>query len=97
MSTTFAAMERCRASLGDLIEAAAAEIEAERQEQARQAAAAIEYANSAANISAAYHQGREDERRRILALIEHQQHALVRSGINSLSLAALRRSIAEAE
>lgn len=92
-----AALERIRSNLAQLIDAAAAEIQAEQQAQAAQAAEAIEYANSAANISAAYLQGREDERRRVLALLEAQREALGRGGANSLSLAILSRSILEAE
>jgi hypothetical protein len=97
MSTAIATLERTRASINELIEAAAAEVEADRLEREQQTAQAIEYANSAANISAAYLQGREDERRRVLALLEAQREALGRGGVNAVSLATLSRSILEAE
>jgi hypothetical protein len=97
MSTAIETLELTRASINELIEAAAAEVERDRLERERQSAQAIEYANSAANISAAYLQGREDERRRVLALLEAQREALGRGGVNSLSLATLSRSILEAE
>jgi hypothetical protein len=97
MSTAIATLERTRASINELIEAAAAEVERDRVEREQQSAQAIEYANSAANISAAYLQGREDERRRVLALLEAQREALGRGGVNAVSLATLSRSILEAE
>jgi hypothetical protein len=53
MSTAITTLERTRASINDLIEQAAAEVEADRLEREQQSAQAIEYANSAANISAA--------------------------------------------
>ena len=90
-------LERIRASVCDLIEQAAAELERERLECDRQAAAAIEHATSTAATAAAYQQGREDERRRIQLLLQHQQQALGRGGINAISLATLSRSILEAE
>jgi len=97
MSTAIATLERTRASINDLIEQAAAEVEADRLEREKQSAQAIEYANSAANISAAYFQGREDERRRVLALLEVQRETLGRGGFNAISLATLSRLILEAE
>jgi hypothetical protein len=59
VSTAIATLERTRASINELIEAAAAEVEADRLERERQSAQAIEHANSAANTAAAYLQGRE--------------------------------------
>jgi len=93
VSTAIATLERTRADVCALIEAAAAEVEADRLERERQSAQAIEYANSAANISAAYLQGREDERRRLLALLEAQREALGRGGVNAISLATLKRVV----
>jgi len=86
-------LERVRASVCDLIEQAAADLERERIEHDRQAAAAIEHATSSAATAAAYQQGRDDERRRIQALLQHQQQALSRGGINAISLATLSRVI----
>jgi hypothetical protein len=97
MSTTFAAMERLRGGLNDLIATAAAEVERERQQAAAEAALAIEHASSAAAMSGAYQQGREDERRRILALLGLQRETLGRAGLNAISLATLARMIQEAE
>jgi len=93
VSTAIAALERTRASINELIKAAAAEVEADRLERERQAAQAIEHANSAANTAAAYQQGREDERRRVLALLEAQREALGRGGVNAISLATLKRAL----
>ena len=64
-----------------------------RLERERQAAQAIEHANSAANTAAAYQQGRENERRRVLALLEAQREALGRGGVNAISLATLKRAL----
>ena len=88
-------LERIRASVCDLIEQAAAELERERLECDRHTAAAIEHATSAAATAAAYQQGRDDERRRIQALLQHQRETLGRGGINAISLATLSRVIEE--
>jgi len=93
VSTAIATLERTRASINDLIEAAAAEVEADRLERERQAAEAIEYAASGANTAAAYQQGRRDERTRLLALLEAQREALGRGGVNAISLATLKRAL----
>jgi hypothetical protein len=79
--------------LQELIEAAAAEAEAQRLE----AAEAIEAASGTPALKAAYEQGRRDERARVLALLAHQQETLGRAGLNSISLATLSRSISEVE
>lgn len=97
MSTVFDTLERTRSSIAALIEAAAAEVAAEQKLRDRQAAAAIEYAHSQANVGAAYLQGREDERRRILGLLEAQRETLGRGGVNAISLATLARAVREAE
>ena len=86
---TLATLERMQA----LLEAAAAEAEAQRLE----AAEAIEAASGAPAIKAAYDQGRRDERARVLALLAHQQETLGRAGLNAISLATLSRSISEVE
>jgi hypothetical protein len=82
---TLATLERMQA----LIETAAAEAEAQRLE----AAEAIEAASGAPAIAAAYDQGRRDERRRVLALLEAQREALGKAGLNAISLATLSRSL----
>jgi hypothetical protein len=97
MRAVFDTLERTKTSIAALVEAAAAEVAAEQKLRDRQAAAAIEYANSAANVSASYLQGREDERRRVLALLEAQREALGRGGVNAISLHTLSRAIQEAE
>jgi hypothetical protein len=83
-----AALQRLHDALAPLIAAAIAEVEADRQA----AAEAIQAAHCAAP-SALYAQGRADQRRDILALLEAQQEALGGAGLNSLSLATLRHSI----
>jgi ABC-type nitrate/sulfonate/bicarbonate transport system substrate-binding protein len=75
--------------LQKLIETAAAEAEAQRE----QAAEAILAASGAPAIAAAYEQGRRDERGRLRALLEAQQEMLGKAGLNSISLATLSRSI----
>ena len=69
------------------------EIQAERDAEAAQAAAAIEAASGTAAIAAAYEQGRCDERRRVLALIDTQRSHLARGGVNAISLATLAQLI----
>lgn len=91
MSTT--ALERIRANLATLIDAAAAEIQAERDAEAAQAAAAIEAATSTAAVAAAYQQGRRDERRRVLALLETQRNYLARGGVNAISLQTMAQLV----
>jgi hypothetical protein len=73
--------------LQELIETAAAEAEAQRQETAE----AILAASGAPAIAAAYEQGRRDERGRLRALLEAQQEMLGKAGLNSVSLATLSR------
>lgn len=90
---TTAVLERIRANLAGLIDQAAAEIQAERDAEAAQAAAAIEAASSSTAIAAAYEQGREDERRRVLALLEAQRSYLARGGINAISLATVAQLV----
>ena len=92
---TTAALERLRIALEPLIEAAAAEVEAERHAQASQAAAAMEAATGTAAIAAAYEQGRRDERMRVLAIVEQQRADLGRGGVNAISLATLNRAIGD--
>ena len=75
--------------LQELIETAAAEAEAQRQETAE----ALVAASGAPAIAAAYEQGRRDERGRLRALLEAQQEALGKAGLNSISLATLSRSL----
>ena len=75
--------------LQKLIETAAAEAEAQRE----QAAEAILAASGAPAIAAAYEQGRRDERGRLRALLEAQKEMLGKAGLNSISLATLSRSI----
>jgi len=92
MSTAFAALERTRASLQDLIAAAAAEVEAEQGRQAADAAQAVEEAAAAA-YDAGQRAGRaigaQQMRERILAVLSLQLDALISSGVNSMRLDAL--------
>ena len=90
---TIKPLEQIRAGMANLIEQAAADLERERIERDRQVAAAIEQATGSAATAAAYQQGRHDERRRIQTLLQHQRQALVRGGINAISLATLSRVI----
>jgi hypothetical protein len=86
---TESTLERIRHDLQRLIETAAAEVELTQQETA----AALEAASGAPAIAAAYDQGRQDERARVLALLAHQQEMLGRAGLNAISLATLRRAL----
>lgn len=86
-------MERLRQQLAEIIETAAAEAEAQRLAEQHQAAAAIEQATSNAAIKAAYNQGRHDEQRRALALIQEQRALLSRGGVNAISLQTLEKRL----
>lgn len=58
-------------------------------------AAQAESLSQEATVAAAYGQGRHDERRRVLLLIEHQLDQLQRAGMNPISLRTLARTIRE--
>lgn len=89
-------MERLRVQLAQIIETAATEAEAQRLAEQRLAAEAIEHATSSAAIKAAYEQGRHDEQRRALALIQEQRAMLSRGGVNAISLQTLAKLLQEA-
>lgn len=89
-------MERLRVQLAQIIETAAAEAEAQRHADQRLAAEAIEQATSSSAIKAAYNQGRHDEQRRALALIQEQRAMLSRGGVNAISLQTLEKRLQEA-
>ena len=106
---TTAALERLRATLEPLIEAAAAEVAAEREQLERDAAQAVEDATTAAGIHAAYLQGRADgiaeerrhrgdaideERRALLALIEEARSRWARGGVVNMALRQLGEAVA---
>lgn len=90
-------LERIRIQLNDLIESAAADIEAQRNRDAAAAAAAIEAASSTAAISAAYNQGRRDQTMAILALIHDQRSTLAKGGVNAISLDTLMTRIKDSQ
>lgn len=89
-------LERLRQQLAELIESAALEARAEAEEREAATARAMEWATSSAPTAAAYSQGRYDREREIIALLEEQQEQLGRAGLNSVSLASLKRRITEA-
>ena len=92
MSTTFETMERTRASLSDLIAAAAAEVEAQQFPAAQQAAEACEQAAAAAydsGVRAGHAMGAQQMRERILAVLSLQRDALAASGVSAMRLDAL--------
>ncbi len=73
-------------------------IEVVRTLEARQAdldalearlAVTMEQLSQEAAVTAAYEQGRADERRRVLALLQEQREWLGRGGVNSISLEVL--------
>jgi hypothetical protein len=63
----------------------------------RELAAAAEALSQDAAVQAAFRQGQQHERYRIVLLIDHQLALLQRSGTNALVLAALRRQVLEVE
>ena len=75
------------------IEAAAWADSMEAREQ--DLAAAAEQLSQDAAVRAAFKQGIQHERGRVLALLDHQQGLLKRGGINALVLDALRRQVQE--
>lgn len=66
-------------------------------ERERQLALAAEQLSQDAAVQAAYQQGIEQERWRVLTLISIQQGQLLRGGTNALVLDALRRQVREVE
>lgn len=67
------------------------------EQREREVAAAAEALSQDAAVQAAFRQGAEHERGRVLALITAQQDQLARGGINALILTALRRQVLEAD
>jgi hypothetical protein len=65
-------------------------------ERERELALAAEQLSQDAAVQAAYQQGIEQERWRVLTLISIQQNQLSRGGTNALVLDALRRQVREA-
>jgi hypothetical protein len=63
----------------------------------RQLALAAEQLSQDAAVQAAYQQGIEQERWRVLTLISIQQNQLSRGGTNALGLDALRRQVREVQ
>jgi hypothetical protein len=63
----------------------------------RELAAAAEALSQDAAVQAAFRQGQQHERDRIVLLIDHQLALLHRSGTNALVLGALRRQVLEVE
>ena len=107
MSATIGNM---RAKLNELIEQAAADAQAERDQLERDAAQAVEQATTASgNLHAAYLQGREDgmaqaqlfnaaaiadERRAFLALIEEARGRWSGGGVVNMALRQLGETVA---
>lgn len=60
-------------------------------------AAAAEALSQDTAVQAAFHDGIEHERRRVLQLVELQRDTLTRAGISHLTLTALQRLVAEPE
>lgn len=75
----------------DLLRVALADLESRERALAHAAEA---YTESAA-VQAAYELGVDQERLRILSLIELQRNTLTASGVSSLNLTALRRMVNE--
>ena len=88
-------LERLRQQLNELIEEAALEVRAEAEARDHATAMALEAAQEAPATQAAYRQGRYDREREILALLDEQQEALGKAGMNAISLASLKRRITE--
>ena len=63
----------------------------------REVAEAAEALSQDAAVQAAFRQGQQHERDRVLALITAQQDQLARGGINALVLGTLRRQVLEAQ
>lgn len=77
-------------------EALAAELERREQalaEKSAALAAAAEQLSQSSAVQAAFKQGREHERARILALIQLQREQLRRGGLNAVLLETLQRTI----
>jgi hypothetical protein len=110
VSAAIATLERTRRRINELIEQAAAEAQAERDQLERDAAQAVEQATThSGNVNAAYLQGREDgitqaqlfnaaaiadERRAFLALIEEARGRCVSGGVVAMVLRQLGTAVA---
>lgn len=68
-------------------------IDAELQEREAALAAASELCSTDARVRAAYHDGRSDERARILTLLQAQTDTLDEAGLSFAVLSTLRRAI----
>lgn len=95
MSTAFAALERTRASLSELIAAAAAEVEATEANAAQAAEQATELAYQR-GLEAGQALGRDAMRAEVLAIIEAQAWQLQDAGLSPGRLRALQLVIRSA-
>jgi hypothetical protein len=82
-------LTRTRQQLDDLL----ADLEAREQAVAQ----AAEELTATAAVQAAWQQGGDAERNRVVMLIDHQLDQLKRGGINAVVLATLRRMVVEAQ
>ena len=88
-------LEIARQRLEAIISDAAHGIEAERMARDEQLARAMENMSQESACQAAYRDGRQDERHRVLCLIDDHLHTLRRGGMNAMALEALRKTVGE--
>jgi hypothetical protein len=86
-------IEQMRKRLNALISDASEQLQAERAGQEQILIDALTGLSQDSAVSAAYAEGRTDERMRCLALIDDHLHTLNRTGINALALEALRSAV----
>lgn len=85
-----------RKRFNTMIEEAADALDLERQQHEQQLVSAMESLSQDAAVRCSYADGRSDERRRCLAMIDDHLRTLNRDGINALALKALRSAVEDA-
>ena len=88
-------LEIARQRLEAIISDAAADLDAAQQQREQQLAQAMEALSQESACQAAYRDGRQDERHRVLCLIDDHLHTLRRGGMNAIALEALRKTVGE--
>jgi hypothetical protein len=88
-------LEIVRRQLDSILADAAHRLDSERCSREEQLAHAMEKLTQESAAQAAYRDGRQDERHRVICLIDDHLHMLRRGGMSYLAMEALRKTVGE--
>jgi hypothetical protein len=88
-------LEIIRKQLDSILSEASQCLDSERSSREQQLAHAMENLTQESACQAAYRDGRQDERHRVICLIDDHLHTLRRGGMNAMALEALRKTVGE--